>query len=88
MLLPWFILTPVFYPWAQEPGIHEHTRLAEILYYGNIMAPFVTAIRDPLFFGNMPHLGDVVYVFGVASGMLVLASIVFNRIDDQLAAQL
>jgi lipopolysaccharide transport system permease protein len=88
VLLPWFILTPIFYPFGQMPGIHDHPHLADVLYYGNIMAPFVTAIRDPLFFGNWPHLGDVVYVFGVAIGMLVLASFIFRRIDDQLAAQL
>jgi ABC-type polysaccharide/polyol phosphate export permease len=48
----------------------------------------VTAIRDPLFFGELPQLGDVVYAFGVAIGMLVFAAFVFRRIDDQLAAQL
>jgi ABC-type polysaccharide/polyol phosphate export permease len=48
----------------------------------------VTAIRDPLFFGELPRLSDVVYTFGVAIGMLVFASFVFRRIDDQLAAQL
>jgi ABC-type polysaccharide/polyol phosphate export permease len=88
VLLPWFILTPIFYPFSQMPGISDHPKLADVLYYGNFMAPFVTAIRDPLFFGKLPHAGDVLYVFGVALGMLVLASIVFRRIDDQLAAQL
>src|SRR5262249_37047986 len=83
VLLPWFILTPIFYPFSQMPGIDQHPRLADILYYGNFMAPFVTAIRDPLFFGKLPQPGDVVYVFAVALGMLVLASVVFRRIDDQ-----
>jgi len=48
----------------------------------------VTAIRDPLFFGVWPHLGDVVYAFGVALAALAVASFVFRRVDDQLAAQL
>jgi homopolymeric O-antigen transport system permease protein len=88
VLLPWFIITPIFFPWDQMPGINEHPTLADILYYGNVVAPIVTAIRDPLFFGELPQLGDVVYTFGVAIGMLVFAAFVFRRIDDQLAAQL
>ena len=49
------------------PGISDHPRLADVLYYGNPVAPIVSAIRDPLFFGELPKLGDVVYAFGVAS---------------------
>jgi ABC-type polysaccharide/polyol phosphate export permease len=88
VLLPWFILTPIFYPWSQMPGIESHPTLADILYYGNVVAPFVSAIRDPLFFGELPNLSDVVYVFAVATASLVAAAFVFRRIDDQLAAQL
>ena len=36
--------------------------VADVLYYVNFVAPFVEAIRDPLFFGELPQLGDVVYV--------------------------
>ncbi len=88
MLLPWFILTPIFYPFGQMPGISEHPKLADVLYYGNPVAPIVSAIRDPLFFGDLPKLGDVVYAFGVAIASLAFASLLFRRIDDQLAAQL
>jgi lipopolysaccharide transport system permease protein len=88
VLLPWFILTPIFYKFDQLPGIESHPTIANVLYYGNVVTPFVTAIRDPLFFGQLPHLGDVVYAFGVAFGALVLAAMVFRRVDDQLAAQL
>ncbi len=88
VLLPWFILTPIFYPWSQMPGIQTHPTLADILYYGNVVAPFVSAIRDPLFFGQLPHVTDVVYAFSVAIGALAVAALVFRRVDDQLAAQL
>ena len=88
VLLPWFILTPIFYPWSQMPGIQSHPTLADILYYGNLVAPFVEAIRDPLFFGELPHVSDVVYAFAVAIGALAVAALVFRRVDDQLAAQL
>ena len=88
VLLPWFLLTPIFFPWNEMPGINEHPKVADALYYGNPVAPFVEAIRDPLFFGRLPHLSDVVYVFAVSLGALVAAAFVFRRIDDQLAAQL
>jgi lipopolysaccharide transport system permease protein len=88
VLFPWFIITPIFYPFSEMPGIADHPHLADVLYYGNPVAPFVEAIRDPLFFGQLPHLSDVIYVFGVAIGALVIASIIFRRLDDQLAAQL
>ena len=88
MLLPWFILTPIFYTFDQLPGIQDHPRVADVLYWGNPVAPFVESIRDPLFWGKLPHAGDVVYVILVAGAALLLASIVFRRVDDQLAAQL
>jgi ABC-type polysaccharide/polyol phosphate export permease len=88
VLLPWFILTPIFFPFNAMPGIATHPTLAKVLYYGNPVAPIVTAIRDPLFFGVMPRMSDVVYAFGVALAALVVASLIFRRIDDQLAVQL
>ena len=88
VLLPWFILTPIFYTFDQLPGIDSHPRVADVLYYGNPVAPFVEAIRDPLFFGDLPEVGDVVYVVVAAVLALVVAAAVFRRVDDQLAAQL
>ena len=51
-------------------------------------APFVVAIRDPLFFGRLPQAGDVAYVIVAALVALVVAAAVFRRVDDQLAAHL
>jgi homopolymeric O-antigen transport system permease protein len=87
-LLPWFILTPIFYTFDQLPGIENHPRVADALYYGNPVAPFVEAIRDPLFFGQLPAVGDIVYLLVAAALALVIAGLVFRRVDDQLAAQL
>jgi lipopolysaccharide transport system permease protein len=88
VLLPWFILTPIFYTFDQLPGIESHPTVADALYYGNPVAPFVEAIRDPLFWGELPELGDIVYVVVAAGIALVVAAFVFRRVDDQLAAQL
>ena len=87
ILLPWFFLTPVLYTF-DLPGIGEHPTLVNVLHYANPVAPLVIAIRDPLFFGELPQLGDVVYVFVAALVALGAAALVFRRLDDQLAAQL
>jgi lipopolysaccharide transport system permease protein len=87
ILLPWFFLTPVLYTF-DLPGIGEHPTLVNVLHYANPVAPLVIAVRDPLFFGELPQLGDVVYVVVAALVALGTAALVFRRLDDQLAAQL
>jgi lipopolysaccharide transport system permease protein len=87
ILLPWFFLTPVFYTF-DLPGIGDHPHLVSLLHWANPVAPFVIAIRDPLFFGELPPLGDVVYVLVASLIALGVASVVFRRLDDQLAARL
>jgi lipopolysaccharide transport system permease protein len=88
VLLPWFVLTPIFYTFDQLPGIEGNERVADVLYYGNFMAPVVEAIRDPLFFGEVPTLGDVVYSATAAALALGAGALVFRRLDDRLAAEL
>ena len=78
ILLPWFFLTPVFYTLDLQQ-ISGHPHLVQLLHWGNPVAPLVIAIRDPLFFGQFPHLGDVIYV--VVAGLVALgvAALVFRR---------
>ena len=87
ILLPWFFLTPVFYTF-DLPAIGGHPTLVNLLHYANPVTPFVIAFRDPLFFGELPQLVDVVYVFAAALVALFAAAFIFRRLDDQLAAQL
>jgi ABC-type polysaccharide/polyol phosphate export permease len=88
ILVPWFILTPIFYTFDAVPGLAEHELIGNLLYYGNIVAPPIEAIRDPLFFGVWPATGDVIYAIGVAIGSLALGAWAFARLDDRLAASL
>jgi len=87
VLLPWFFLTPIFYTF-DLPELGSHPGLVDLIHYGNPVAPFVLAIRDPIFFGRLPQLGDVAYVIVAAIVALATAAAVFRRVDDQLAAQL
>jgi lipopolysaccharide transport system permease protein len=88
IFLPWFVLTPIFYTFDQLPGIEGNEFAADALYYGNFMAPIIEAVRDPLFFGELPRLVDVVY--SIVAALLALAAgvLVFRRLDDRLAAAL
>jgi ABC-type polysaccharide/polyol phosphate export permease len=88
VLVPLFLLTPIFYSFKELPGLEDKQLVVDLLYYGNVLVPLVEAIRDPLFFGRMPELGDLVY--GACAGLaaLALGAYVFRRVDDRLVAQL
>jgi homopolymeric O-antigen transport system permease protein len=88
IFLPWFFLTPVFYNFDTVPGLAERAWLTSLLYWGNFVSPFVRSIRDPLFYGQLPRLIDVVYVTVAGALALVLGVLVARRMDDQVAAQL
>jgi lipopolysaccharide transport system permease protein len=88
VFLPWFFLTPIFYTLDDLPGIRDREWLADVLYYVNFVTPFVEAIRDPIFFGELPQPGDVAYCVAAASAALALGVLVARRMDDQVAATL
>jgi ABC-type polysaccharide/polyol phosphate export permease len=51
------------------------------------MTPPVLAFRDPLFFGDAPAAGDLVYVIVEAVVALALGALVFRGVDDRIAAE-
>jgi len=88
IFLPWFFLTPIFYTLDQLPGLQGREWVADVLFYVNFVTPFVEAIRDPIFFGELPAPGDVLYCVVAGFASLVLGVIVARRMDDQVAATL
>jgi lipopolysaccharide transport system permease protein len=88
IFLPWFFITPVFYNFDALPGLAGRQWLTSILYWGNFVSPYVRSIRDPLFYGRLPRLVDVIYCVVVAIAALLLGGLVYRRMDDQVAAQL
>jgi lipopolysaccharide transport system permease protein len=88
IFLPWFFLTPIFYTLDQLPGLKGNEWVSNLIYYVNFVTPFVEAIRDPLFFGEWPHLSDVVYTVIASVGALALGVVVARRTDDQIGATL
>jgi lipopolysaccharide transport system permease protein len=88
VMLPLFILSPIFYTFDQLPGLEGNERIVDVMYYGNFMVPIIEAIRDPLFFGEWPRETDVLYSVGAGLAALALGAFVFRRVDDRLAAEL
>jgi ABC-type polysaccharide/polyol phosphate export permease len=89
LLLPWFFLTPILYTIDNLPGAAaDYDWLADALRYLNFLAPAVDAIRDPLFFGELPRVVDVVYLCVSAMLALALGAFVFSRVDDRMAVEL
>ncbi|HUH16042.1 MAG TPA: ABC transporter permease [Gaiellaceae bacterium] len=87
LLLPWFFLTPILYSLESIPGVSEHPRLVDLIHWGNPLTPPIEAIRDPLFFGELPAAGDVLYLAVAAAVSLALGAFVFTRVDDRVAVE-
>jgi ABC-type polysaccharide/polyol phosphate export permease len=85
ILLPWFFLTPIL--WLPS-AFHRYETLVDVLHWANFVTPGLDAIRDPLFFGELPNVGDVVYLVGAAVVSLALGAFLFRRVDDQIAVEL
>ena len=88
IFLPWFFITPIFYTLDQLPGLEGNEWIADVIYYVNFVSPFVEAIRDPIFFGEWPALGDVVYCVVAGVAALGVGVLVARRFDDQVGATL
>ena len=88
VFLPWFFVTPIFYTLDALPGLEGKEWVADLIYYVNFVTPFVQAIRDPIFFGEFPAIGDVIYCVVAGFASLVLGVLVARRMDDQVASTL
>jgi lipopolysaccharide transport system permease protein len=86
LLLPLFFLTPVLYP-LSDPQIARRDWVVDLIHWGNPLSPVIEALRAPLFYGELPALGDTVYTVVAAVVALALGAFVFNRVDDQIAVE-
>jgi homopolymeric O-antigen transport system permease protein len=86
LLLPLFFLTPVLYP-LNNSQIASRPWVVDLIHWGNPLSPMIEALRDPLFYGRLPGLGDAVYTIVAALLALALGAFVFSRVDDQIAVE-
>jgi ABC-type polysaccharide/polyol phosphate export permease len=88
-LLPWFFLTPILWsPSALEGGGRQHHLVLQVLHWGNPVTPPIYAVRDALWLGHAPRLGDVAYLLVACAVALALAALVFRSVDDRIAVEL
>jgi ABC-type polysaccharide/polyol phosphate export permease len=87
LLLPWFFLTPILYQLEDLPGAAEHPWLVDLLHWGNPLTPAVESFRTPLFAGEPPPAGDLLYLVVATAAALALGAAAFRSVDDRIAAE-
>ncbi len=87
-LLPWFFVTPIFLRVEELPGIADREWLGDLIQWANPLAPFVDAVRELLYAGAAPSVGQLLYLAGVGLGALGAGVLVFRRLERDLAVVL
>ena len=82
ILLPWFFLSPIFF---QVDSITDREWARVLLTWGNPVAPFITAIREPLYDGALPGAATLVYVAVAAMVAFAAGRALFGRLQGELA---
>jgi lipopolysaccharide transport system permease protein len=81
-LLPWFFLSPIFF------GIEQVTSDGTarfVLEWLNPVAPYIVAVRDVLYGGDVPAAGVLLYVAAGAAVALLCGRVLFRRMEGELA---
>ncbi|MDQ3677167.1 MAG: ABC transporter permease, partial [Actinomycetota bacterium] len=81
-LLPWFFLSPIFF---DPNGITEQRAAVFALEWVNPVAPFIVAVRDVLYGGNVPGLDVLAYVVIAGALVLFVGVGLFRRLQGELA---
>jgi ABC-type polysaccharide/polyol phosphate export permease len=76
----------VLYP-LDAPQIAGRDWVVGLIHWGNPLSPQIETLRDPLFYGRLPGLGDTIYTVVAAVVALALGAWVFNRVDDEIAIE-
>lgn len=91
LLQVWFYSTPIVYPLSTVPVTREVFGLVvpvRSIYELNPMVRFVEAYRDLLYDLRLPPLSDLAYLVVASVLTLVVALVVFNRLEPKLAEEL
>ena len=80
--LGWQFLTPVMYSIDMVP--HEYLTFFNL----NPMTPIITAYRDILYYGKIPHIETLCSAFIFSIITLILGFMVFNRLKRRFAEEL
>jgi len=82
VLLPWFFVSPIFFA---PSDVAHHAWARDVLTWANPVAPFITAFRDVLYGGAWPSGATIAYVLGAAVLALGIGTLLFRRLESELA---
>lgn len=86
--MPWFFATPIFYTFESMPSANVSGTVLKVLYFGNPITPFLSSIRQIMFYGSMPTMGSWVYCAVVGIVVLVCGALLFRRMSVEMASEL
>ncbi|HEX8123227.1 MAG TPA: ABC transporter permease [Solirubrobacteraceae bacterium] len=81
-LLPWFFLSPIFFG---VDRIVDGGAKRFALEWLNPVAPFITAVRDVLYAGDVPGFDVLAYCVGAGVLAVVAGRALFRRLEPELA---
>jgi ABC-type polysaccharide/polyol phosphate export permease len=81
-LLPWFFLSPIFFGIDQVTSNETYRFVLEWL---NPVAPFIIAVRDVLYAGDVPSAGVWIYIVVAAVVAVAGGRALFRRLEGELA---
>lgn len=88
-LLPWFFLTPIYFQADSAfAPIRHHPWAGTLLNWVNPISPFIEAVRAILYGGDGPGWGRVLYALCAAALSLAAGSVIFRRMQGELAVVL
>jgi ABC-type polysaccharide/polyol phosphate export permease len=81
-LLPWFFLSPIFF---SVDRLTDRDAARFVLEWVNPVAPYITALRDVLYAGEVPEAAVLVYIVAGAAIALLGGRALFRRLQGELA---
>jgi ABC-type polysaccharide/polyol phosphate export permease len=85
-LLPWFFISPIFFTTDDLAHRVHNKEWARILVtWVNPIAPFITAFRNVVYDGVAPSAGTLIYVGAAAAVVPLLGTLLFRRLQAELA---
>jgi lipopolysaccharide transport system permease protein len=85
ILLPWFFLTPTFVQLNTLPYVQQHPVVRVLLDWVNPLVPFIDSMRSILYYATAPSWGRLVYVLVAGVVTLAVGTVVFRRMEGDLA---
>ncbi|MEJ7797011.1 MAG: ABC transporter permease [Solirubrobacteraceae bacterium] len=84
-LLPWFFLSPIFFDPAHLDRFSDNTLALFVLEWVNPVAPFIVAVREVIYGGELPTGPVLAYIAVAAAISLAGGLTLFRRLQGELA---